>query len=202
MWSIRTLFGKNEREVRQVKRFAAVFALVVLGALPSPTATAQTSGSVEGQTFVIGGRATNQINIFVTGNLPVKKLGWFAWSVTSEGWAQSYVGLTYAPVSWVKVKAGYGLETGATYHGRFGTSILVSSKTDSLFFAFERGNNSWHKLVLNHRFNSWFGIGVMDQRGKGTGPRVEFRTGKVLAWGAVLWKDGKPATTAALSYNF
>ena len=185
-----------------MKKFMAIFALVVLVALLSPTATAQTSGSVEGQTFVVGGKTTNQINIFVTGNLPVKKLGWFAWSVTSEGWAQSYVGLTYAPVSWVKVKAGYGLETGTTSHGRFGTSILMSSKTDSVFFAFERGNNSWHKLVVSHRFNSWFGIGVMDQRSKGTGPRVEIKTGKVLAWGAVLWKNGKPASTAALSYNF
>lgn len=186
-----------------MKKFTLFIVLAIISVVLFPSvAMAQATGFVEVQTVIADGSAANQINLSLSGQLPAKNLGWFAWALTSKGWSEAYVGLAYSPADWISIQAGYGLET-ADDSGRFGGSIWTGKGANSVFFAYEKGGSgSWHKLVLNHRFNNWLGAGVLDQTFLGTGPRVEVMTGKIKVWAAQLWLHGKPTTTAAVSYNF
>lgn len=185
-----------------MKNFALVILVVLVVVLVPQVSMAQANGFVELQSVIVDGSATNQINLSLGGNLPAKNLGWFAWGVTSKGWSEAYVGLTYSPADWVSIQAGYGIET-ADDSGRFGATLWAGKGANSIFVAYEDGGSgSWHKLVLNHKFNTWLGAGAIDQTFLGTGPRVEVTTGKVKVWGAVLWLDGKPSSTVAVDFNF
>jgi hypothetical protein len=64
------------------------------------------------------------------------------------------------------------------------------------------GTGPWHKVVANYALTNW-GVGVMDQAGLGTGPRIVRGIGKhYQVWGAYLANGGKFTPTFAVSRSF
>ncbi|HEY4474467.1 MAG TPA: hypothetical protein VJC06_00900 [Candidatus Paceibacterota bacterium] len=125
---------------------------------------------------------TPQLNVYVHGSLQ-GKLGWSVWTLTSEGWSEGYVGLTYAPAKWVEVSASLGLETDDNPL-RMGHSVWLGKGRWALLSIHEHGGSGyWFRNLGTYQATKTFAVGVENRRFFGTGPYAEKKFGKVSLWG-------------------
>ena len=164
---------------------AAIVALIVIMALKS--ANAQTW--VEQRTFVSGGQAAPRIDGLVSQTIK-GKFGGFVWFQTEKNYSQAYGGITYSPKLWIQLAAGPGIEQDKKPL-RVGGFVWLGSGKDSLLFIPEYGGSGfWWKLETNRKVNKSIGLGLLTERYKGTGPRVEYKIPKTKAtvWVAPMFE--------------
>lgn len=116
----------------------------------------------------------------ITGNMThgniENQFGTFAWFFVSEFWAEGYVGLTYAPLSYCQVGLGVGIEQ-AKYPLRFGGSLWLGNGHWSVLS--DGGSGFWHRVVANYHLSPLIGIGFMSEKFMGVGPRLELNLPKL-----------------------
>lgn len=177
--------------------------LVFVAALVAVTAVSaqaqQTSGYVESFNTVSEAETTPQLNVYVHG--PLKgKLGWSLWTLTSEGWSEGYVGLTYAPAKWVEVSSSIGLETDDNPL-RTGHSVWLGKGRVSLLSLHEYGGSGyWYRYLGTFQATKTVAVGVNTQRFIGTGPYAQVSIGKVILWGTYAIGDGRGVVGARFNF--
>lgn len=99
--------------------------------------------------------------------------GTFTFFWVERVWAQAYGGLTYAPVSWLQVGLGAGLEQ-AEDPWRIAGSIWLGNKRWSALTILENGNSGlFYRSQFNIKATNWLGLGGFAERFNGIGPRAE-----------------------------
>ncbi len=174
-------------------------AIIVFTAVINGAQAQQVSGYIESQNAVDQNGITPQINMYIYG--PLKgKLGWSAFSLTSQSYSLAYGGLTYAPKKWLEFSGSIGLET-ADNSTRGALSVWVGKGKWSFFSIQETGGSGWwHRDVGKYQLTKTFAAGFASQSFCGNGPYVEKKFGRILFWMTVL-KD-KGGTKAQLTVRF
>lgn len=132
--------------------------------------------------------------------------GYYVFGQTSsQGYRQIYAGPTIKPVPWLQIGAGLGKENVGDHH-RHDAFFWAGNEKISVFGTFEDGaSGPWHKVMLNYRMTSSFGIGFMDQKYLGRGIQLEYAPLRnIVVWGAILRDVNRDATnsTIAVTYRF
>ena len=142
---------------------------------------------VEERTFVSQGAATPRINGLLT--KPIKgKWGSFLWFQTQQKYSQTYTGVTHSAKPHLQFALGVGLEE-AKNPARMGGYVWAGNSKTSLLFVPEYGGSGfWWKLEANQKIRKSFGIGLLTERFKGTGPRMEYKIPRTpfVVWVAPL----------------
>lgn len=154
-------------------------------------ATVQAQNWVEERTFFSQGQATPRLDGSFSRSFN-KKFGALAWFQVQNGYSEAYVGPTVSPASWLQLGVGAGLEQ-AQHPGRIGGFIWAGKgELSAILIAEDGGSGKWYKAEANYAVNKIVGVGLITERFKGSGPRVEFvlpRTGFKL-WFAPLLEKG------------
>ncbi len=158
--------------------------------LVSCAAIAQTW--VEQRTFVSSGSVTPRIDGLITGRLS-GKLGAFVWFQTQEGYSESYGGLTYDPKPWLQLAGGVGIEEAKNPARAGGFVWMGNAKTSVLFIPEYGGSGFWLKTELNRKVSKSLRVGILTERYKGTGPRVEYKIPytPLFLWGAPMFERNR-----------
>jgi len=166
------------------------FVIVVLTIfLLAGSASAQVSGYIELESLVYDGSVTPSLNLYFRG--PIRgPWGWSAWSLTSEGWSEAYVGPTYAPADWVEFSLSVGVESDPSTFRYAGSVWMGRGRWALLSIHEDGGSGYWYKYLGTYRLNESAALGVFSQRSVGTGPYLELGK-KFQVWGAVLFLDGE-----------
>jgi hypothetical protein len=141
-----------------------LYILVILAILTSPCFAG---------TFEIdrAGDAT-QFQLYVEKPL-TDKVGAFAYNCQSKVWGQTRVGLTYAPISSLKIGFGAGIETGGS---RIGGSIWAGrGKFSGIYFLESGPGGTWDKLVVKYQTTEKFALGWTKKQFAGQGVYADFR---------------------------
>ncbi len=167
-----------------------LIAIVLFCLAATEVSNAQTiTGSVELLGIVRSeGANTPQIDVYVAG--PIKgKIGWSAFTLTTDGFAEAYAGPTFSPTNWLSVSASLGLENNDQPIRQGYT--LWAGKGGSFFFSIQEdgGSGRWQKNLLSVRTTSWLSLGVLHQSYVGFGPYVQTQIGKLSLWGSYAPKD-------------
>jgi len=100
-------------------------------------------------------------------------LSWLAYS-------EAYAGLEYAPVSWLSLGLGAGLETGG---GRMGISLWAGKGPLSVLVFYENGKTgSWYKTVVASSVTDWLSVGLYAKRFAGVGPILQVSVSSAKIW--------------------
>lgn len=148
------------------------------------------AGTLKVDTSVFAGEDTFAPSMTVYGQASIGEgpFGLFAFGLAAPGWGEVYSGATYAPVDWLAVEAGVGLETIPDAPWRVGGDIWLGSGRWSLLAIGELGGSGpWYKLVGGYAATDWLTLGAMFEAQHGGGPRVEVHGDHVTVYGAVLW---------------
>jgi len=133
---------------------------------------------------VINGDLT--ADIFVAGKIR-GRIGWSAFALVSDGWAQVYAGPTYAPTSWSVISLNIGLETGGE---RFAESLWLGHDRFSMLAILEHGyTGRWHKITADYKLTKSWAVGYHGQAFLGNGARISYTFGKVTVWGSLLYRE-------------
>ena len=160
-----------------------IFLVVVILASTATTAQAQqVSGFVESWNTVSEESVKPQLNVYARG--PLKGgLDWSAWTLTSKGWSEALVGLTYTPVKWIEVSGSLGIET-ADDPLRQGASVWLGKGRWALLSIHENGGSGyWYRYLGKFQATETIAVGIESRRFFGTGPYAEKKFGKVALWG-------------------
>jgi hypothetical protein len=143
---------------------------VLVGLLLARAAFAQ--NWVEERTYISGGVATPRIDGLLTH--PIKGgLGGFCWFQTQQAYSQAYCGPTYSPKPWIQFALGSGVETDK-HPARVGSYVWLGKSKLSGLAAFEDGGSGfWYKVEANYQARKSLGVGMLSERFKGSGPKVE-----------------------------
>lgn len=175
--------------------------LVVLVVLFAKNATAQTMGWVEERMFIKDGQVIQRIDGLVNGSVK-NNLGTFVWFQVDKSYAQGYAGLTFSPKPWIQFAGGAGIEQDKSPF-RVGGYIWLSKDKISLLFIPEYGGSGfWAKMEFNQGIGKHVGFGLISERYKGTGPRVEISISKFKLWAAPLWEKRRAAGLVGIRYKF
>lgn len=180
-----------------------IVGMIVVLILGGTAAHAQTTFWVEGRTFLSQGQAINRASALISA--PIKeRFGIFAWIQTDKNYGQAYGGLTFSPKSWIQFAGGPGIEQDDNPWRVGGYIWLGKDRTSLLFIPEYGGSGFWMKTELNQSLNSLIGIGLISERFKGTGPRVEFNVPalKMKLWAAPLWEKGSTNGLVGIRWNF
>jgi len=142
----------------------------------------------------------------------VGPLGFYVVAVQeSNGYREAYFGPTLKPFEWLTVGVGIGKEHIPEADGeesldstRYNAFFSVEYEKIALYGSFENGDGGpWHELRAIYNLTEKFGIGVMDESFRGTGPRIEYNTGHgVQLWGALLHNRDTGENVPVLAVNF
>lgn len=166
-----------------------VILLVVTLALVPSFVSAQTW--VEQRTDVTADTTTPRLDGWISGKV-TGSVGTFAWFQIDQNYGQGYAGLSLTPKSWLQFGVGAGVEQ-TTRPLRFGSFVWAGNQHVSLLFIGEGlGSGWWYKSEFNWTATKDLGIGLMTERFKGTGPRVQYAVpGTPLTiWSAYLFNEG------------
>lgn len=152
--------------------------------------TAIAGTNVGGQVFAGPDTFTPVMTAYGQAPIGEGPFGLFAFGMAMPGWGEVYGGVTYAPVDWLAVEVGVGLETTPEAPWRVGGDIWVGSGRWSLFALGEVGGSGpWYKLVGGYAATDWLTLGAMSQAYLGHGPRLEVHGEHLTLYGAALWRD-------------
>lgn len=133
--------------------------------------------------------------------------GLFAYGEVHRRWWQIYAGPTFAPVSWLKIGAGIGVEQTDRNPLRSGNFLwLGAGKNSWLTIGNISASGHWWHSEVNHQFNDWFGAGLFAQSDAGLGPRFQITIPKkpITVWFSPTywWENGRPRFIAGLRLQF
>jgi hypothetical protein len=172
---------------------------LLIAMLISCAAMAQTW--VEQRTFVSSGVVTPRIDGLVTESFS-GKLGAFAWFQTQKGYSEGYGGITYSPKPWIQLAGGAGIEENVS-PARVGGFVWAGGGKISLLFIPEYGGSGfWWKAEVNRKVNKSVGVGLITERYKGTGLRVEYKIPRtpLLLWGAPMFEKSRVNAAFAIRW--
>jgi hypothetical protein len=164
--------------------------VIVLLALFARIASAQTW--VETRVDVTERQAAPRMNSWISGKL-AGKVGTFAWLQASKTYAEAYTGLSLAPKPWLQIGAGGGIEQNPS-SARFGSFIWMGQGKHSGILIFEAaGSGPWHKAEYKYQITKDVGVGLITERFRGNGIRLESHLPKtpVTLWVAAMKDRGK-----------
>ena len=125
------------------------------------------------------------------------KLGWSAWALVSESWAETYAGPTFAPAKWIEVGIAAGIETPGA---RFEECLWLGKGRFSVLAVAEQGaSGPWHRIIAKMDVGHGFTVGYHDQAVVGRGLHAAFTRGKVTLRTALLVKGGKVGAILAIA---
>lgn len=165
-----------------MKTILIALALTVV-AVPS---SAQTW--VEQRTDVTTTQSVPRVDGWVSGTI-AGSVGTFAWFQVDRNYAEAYVGPSFSPKPWLQFGAGAGVEQ-ATHPLRLGSFAWAgNSHAQFLFIGEGLGSGWWYKAEFNWSTSKNLGIGLMTERYKGTGPRIQYSVPHtpLTAWSAYLF---------------
>lgn len=179
--------------------FVLAVAIVATTATSVQAQEKKTSGFVESWNTVSEAGTKPQLNVYVRGQLK-GRVGWSAFTLTTETWSQAYAGLTFAPAKWVEVSASLGLEN-ANSPLREGASVWLGKGRWTLLSIHEHGGSGyWYSHRGKFQMTKTVAVGVISQRFLGTGPYAEKKFGKVALWG--IYVIGNDVGVAGIRFNF
>lgn len=192
---------QGDRTVRHLLTIFT-FAFVVLITASAEARQVQekkVSGFVEEWNSITESGTTPEINVFLAG--PLKgRLGWTSWSLITEGWSESTLGLTFAPTKWMEVSGSLGIETDEDPL-RQGASIWLGKGRWALLSIHENGGSGyWYRYLGTFQATETISVGVNSIRFFGTGPYVSKAFGKFSLWGTYAVGDNKGIMSARLSF--
>ena len=163
-----------------MNRFLVTIAFLLTFA--SDNVMAQTTGFAEWQL-----RAVSSEKSVTTMDVQlVKPLGngWTleSWSLKTDGWAETQLGVGKNLAPWVSVSASIGIEQSDNLW-RTGYSLWMEKGKNTILVLYEYGDSgAWHKIVAAHEVSPKIRVGVMSLAGLGTGPYAERKFGPVKIW--------------------
>jgi hypothetical protein len=165
------------------------------------TCAAMAQTWVEQRTFVSSGSATPRIDGLLTSSLS-EKFGGFIWFQTQKDYSESYGGLTYSPKPWLQLASGVGIEEAKNPARAGGFVWMGDSKTSALFIPEFGGSGFWWKAEVNRKVNKSVGVGLVTERYKGTGLRVEYKIPRtpLLLWGAPMFEKSRVNAAFAIRW--
>lgn len=148
--------------------------LLVVAVLLIAAFTASAFGSVEVEAGLANGGET--IRIYQASVPNNAGFGTFAFAVANKYYAQAYTGVTYSPNRHVWVEVGYGLETVPGNSGRIGGCAILSDGQFTIkHFQESGGSGNYNKTCVDWQATSRVSLGVVDDRFKGTGPKIDYK---------------------------
>lgn len=149
--------------------------LMVVLIAGSIIAEAEASFYVESLNKVVEGGVIPVLIFCPTHNLnkQFKQFQLQGFSMTSENYAEGYVGLGYSPKPWLQVGVSFGLET-ADNPWRVAASIWAGKGSLSLLCVCENGGSGyWYDIKPTVKVNNWLTVGFMAKRFSGVGPFIQ-----------------------------
>lgn len=121
----------------------------------------------------------------------------------SSGYWQTYGGPMCKPLPWLEVGAGVGRED-ADKPNRRAAYAIASNDFGSMTAIFENGGSgAFHKVIVMKAVTDSLGIGLMDQKFLGFGPRVEYAlTKNTTLSGALLHEKDSNSTNSTFAVTF
>jgi hypothetical protein len=108
----------------------------------------------------------------------ISKITAFVYTCQSPSWAETYAGITYAPVPNVQLAIGAGNETGGD---RIGGWVWVGFGKLSYSYAFEDGfSGAFCKATLKYAATNKLNLGVVENGAVGYGLLTEYKLTKDL----------------------
>ena len=172
----------------------AILTLALLASVT--TASAQTTGFVEGQFHIVDGKTVATMDALTSTPL-IKGGKWSVdtWGLKTDGWGEVLIGVGRSLTPWASVSASVGVEESDGLW-RTGYSLWLSDSKTSALFLYEIGDSGWwHKVVITREVTHGFRAGVASIRFVGTGPYAEVKVGKVSLWVTAPVVGGKGALT-------
>lgn len=154
------------------------------------------------RTFISNGQSTPRINGLITGTF-TKRVGGFVWFQTQKTYSETYGGITYSPKPWLQFALGSGIEQDKN-PARVGGYVWIGNAKNSMLFVPEYGGSGfWWKLESNRKVNKSIGLGVLVERFKGAGPRVEFYIPKtrLVVWVAPMFEKQRVNALIGIRWN-
>ncbi len=146
---------------------------------------------VEIRTYTAEGATTPRLDAWLSGSI-ADKLGSFGWLQADQTYAEAYAGLTFSPKNWLQFGAGAGIEQ-APRPARFGSFLWAGNQRQSGLAIFEQGGSGpWWKAEYNYQLYAQLGVGLITERFKGSGIRLQVSLPKtpLTLWGAPLLHNG------------
>jgi hypothetical protein len=162
-----------------------LFLILIVVLVPSAVSA---QSWVEQRTDVVADHSTPRLDGWVSGKI-ANSVGTFAWFQVDKNYAEAYIGPSFAPKTWLQFGAGAGVEQ-TTLPFRLGSFAWVGNKKASLLFIGEGlGSGWWYKSEFNWNVSKNLGAGLMTERFKGTGPRIQYSVPHtpITAWSAFLF---------------
>ena len=164
----------------------------------------KSSLEVEIKNLFLGSNMIPAADVLMMHSFENKKFGTFAWIIVNESWAEGYGGLTYMPYPFFQLGLGLGLEQ-ANNPLRFGIIIWVGKKDWSVLTLLEDGGSgNWHQIKAIYRLNRYIGIGLMQEKFTGFGPRLEVTIPQlpIQLWASLLQLDGNLNKYFIIKFHF
>jgi len=120
------------------------------------------------------------------------KTGSFTWFLVSKDYAEAYSGISLSPKTWLQFGAGAGAEQATGL--RLGSYAWAGNDRGSVIVIAEAlGSGFWYKYEVTAVITKNLNIGLLSERFKGTGPRVQYKipNTKIVGWAALLFKGGQ-----------
>jgi len=145
------------------------------------TASAETTGASQ-IIFQSDKSSVPTAEIFLAHRFDWHGLGFSAFALVVEGWAQFYAGPTWAPADWIEVGLSTGVEqVGSKFKPRFEASVWSGYGPFSFLGIVEfdpksfKGDDSgvWFDLTPKYQVLDWLAVGAKYRRPVGTGPLIE-----------------------------
>ncbi|MDD4989957.1 MAG: hypothetical protein PHW31_01450 [Candidatus Pacebacteria bacterium] len=115
---------------------------------------------------------SRNINLFASHKIN-EHIGVTAFSLTSKGWSEVYIGPEFYLARWLTVSASIGLET-APKSWRTAISLWTGKGPVSLLAIYENGGSGyWYNISAFYQVNKWLKAGVLSKRFLGTGPQIK-----------------------------
>jgi len=146
---------------------------------------------VEQRTDVKAEQVTPRLDGWVSGKLN-GSIGTFAWFQISRDYGQAYGGVSITPKPWLQFGLSAGIEQ-TKNPLRLGSFVWMGNKRMSLLFIGEGlGSGWWYKSEFNWTITKNLGVGLMTERFKGTGPRIQYSIAStpLTVWTAYLFNEG------------
>lgn len=125
--------------------------------------------------------SVDTVDAYMARHFDNSDFGMSAFLLVTEGWAEGYVGPTYAPVEWVELNLAIGGEQTPDGMGlRYGAGLWLGDGPWSFLASFEANNavftgdnvGAWYDLTGTYSVTDWIKIGLRDRRFVGAGPHV------------------------------
>ena len=146
------------------------------------TTSAYAGNFVEGYRQVqAGAQATNTLDAYMVRHFEQSSFGMSAFLLVTEGWAEGYVGPTYAPAEWIELNLAIGGEQTIDGMGlRYGAGLWLGTGPWSALISLEANNDvftgddigAWYDFTGTYSVNDWLKLGLHDRRFVGAGPHI------------------------------